>query len=502
MNQHSAVNSCDNGTTVNRRMDGSHGVAHTGFLGTLSLLTALLVLTHVATAEPPWKHGKLMVSENARFLRHADGTPFFWLGDTGWLLFQRMNREEALMYVANRQSKGFNVIQCILLQSFADRNAYGDEAFVDNDLTRMCITPGSDPNRPEDYDYWDHVDYILDAAADHHMYLAIVPIWGQLVKRGNLTEKAAEQYAAQIAQRFRNRPNIIWVNGGSTQGDMRAEIWETLGATIKTHDPNHLMTFHPFGRTQSSTWFTNSAWLDVHMFTSGHRRYDQDDTPKAFGEDNWRYVLEDHARTPRKPTLDGEPSYEATPQGLHDSTQPYWTASDVRRYAYWSVFAGACGHTYGHNAVRQVYKRGGPKPSSGARQFFPEALEDSGASQMQHIKHLVLSRPYFERVPDQSALGGDEGDRYDRVLIARGASYMMAYTYTGREFTLQMGRISGAAVDAWWFDPRTGEALRLGTYDNAGSRVFDPPGRPANGNDWVLVLDDASQDVGPPGRAK
>jgi hypothetical protein len=39
----------------------------------------------------------LEVSANKRFFQTADGKPFFWLGDTGWLLFVKCNREEAII---------------------------------------------------------------------------------------------------------------------------------------------------------------------------------------------------------------------------------------------------------------------------------------------------------------------------------------------------------------------------------------------------------------------
>lgn len=60
---------------------------------------------------------------------------------------------------------------------------------------------------------------------------------------------------------------------------------------------------------------------------------------------------------PTKPVIDGEPSYENIPQGLHDPKEVLWKACDVRRYAYWSVFAGAFGHTYGNNSIMQMKKR-------------------------------------------------------------------------------------------------------------------------------------------------
>lgn len=464
----------------------------------LILMTLVLAITNGAMAQAPWKNGKLTVSGNGRYLQHANGRPFFWLGDTAWLLFQKMDRAEVRTYFEDRKRKGFNVVQCIILQYLKDANAYGDLPFVGNDITKRQITPGSDPNDREQYDFWDHVDYVTETAAQKGIYLAVIPVWGQFIRRTEISNETAAKFATNLAEHFKNKPNIVWVNGGSIQGDVKNEIWETIGNTIKKHDAAHLMTFHPFGRAQSSNWFSKSPWLDFHMFTSGHRRYDQDDTPKKYGEDNWRYVLEDLGKTPRKPTLDGESSYEDIPQGLHDLTQPYWRADDARRYAYWSVFAGACGHTYGHNAVRQVYKKGDAKPASGAKQFFREALDSAGAFQMQYVKRLVLSRPYFGRVNDQSLVAGD-GEKYERVLVTRGKDFLFAYTYTGRDFKIKMGGISGSRVNAWWFDPRTGKATKSGAHSNTGLVSFNPPGDRANGNDWVLVLDDASKQFTAPG---
>jgi hypothetical protein len=105
----------------------------------------------------------------------------------------------------------------------------------------------------------------------------------------------------------------------------------------------------------------------------------------------------------------------------------------------------------------------------------------------------MLSRPFFERVADQSIVAGDEGDKYERVFVTRGASYLFAYTYTGRDFTLKLGALSGGTLNVAWFNPRTGETTAAGTIANAGTSTFNPPGETAPGNDWVLVLDDATR---------
>jgi hypothetical protein len=445
----------------------------------------------------PWDNGRLVVSENGRFLQHENGKPFFWQGDTGWLLFHKLNRSEAERYLEDRRKKGFNVIQAMVLHTLPQKNIYGHSALIDNDPARPLTTLGNNPEDKLQYDYWDHVDFIIDKAAQKGIYIAMVPAWGSIAKDGYLTVRNAQQYGQWLAKRYGNKPNIIWINGGDIRPDSFIDVWRTLGMTLHQADPNHLITFHPFGRTQSSTWFHNASWLDFNMFQSGHRRYDQlrptDDAAAWKGEDNWKYVLEDYAKSPPKPTIDGEPSYENIPQGLHDPNEPYWQDRDVRRYAYWSVFAGAFGHTYGDNAVMQMHKPDSGTGDYGVRNYWYQAINDPGAGQIQHLKSLILSRPFFERVFDPSLIASDNGTGYDYIIAARGTGYAFIYTYTGRTFDVSLGKITGKKVKASWYNPRNGKTKSAGCFENKGLHRFNPPGPKRQGNDWVLILDDAAK---------
>jgi hypothetical protein len=457
------------------------------------LLGLVLAIAACAPKGQPEKKGvpSLKVSENHRYLVDEHGDPFFWLGDTGWLLFAKLNREDAEKYLADRAGKGYNVIQIMMLHALNAKNFYGDSALIGQNLAHPLVTEGNAFSDTTQYDFWDHMDFIIDKAGEKGMYVGLVPVWGSNVVTGHVKNEDAAVYSAWIANRYKNRSNIIWLNGGDILGSDSIRIWKTIGSTIKATDPNHLETFHPRGRSTSSEWFHNEAWLDFNMFQSGHRRYDQDSVGWAFGEDNWKYVENDYAKIPAKPTIDGEPSYEGIPHGLHDTLQPYWKAEDVRRYAYWSVFAGGFGFTYGHNSVMQFYKSGDKGSAFGAKTYWQEAINDPGAGQMQHMKKLMLSRPFLVRVPDQSLIAGENGQKYERLVATRGNDYAMIYTYTGRNIPVQMGKISGAKVKASWFSPADGTTTEIGEFENAGTHEFDPPGEPANGNDWVLVLDTA-----------
>lgn len=427
------------------------------------------------------------VSDNKHYFQTKDGEPFFWLGDTGWLTFKNLDREEIKTYFKDRRENGYNVIQIMTLHSLEMANVYGDSAIVNKDVSKPLITTGNNPENAEEYDFWDHVDYALDIAEENDLYLALVPVWGSPVKAGDVSIEQAKAYANFLGNRFQNRKNIIWLNGGDTPGDQNTELWNAVGDILKTKNPERLVTFHPFGRTDSSDNFHNQHWLDFNMFQSGHRRYDQETEGKMYAQDNYKYVRTDFNLKPTKPTLDGEPSYEGIPQGLHDTTQPLWQANDLRRYAYWSVFAGGAGFTYGHNAVMQMFPKDGENGAYGNTKYWVDALSDPGAVQMKFLKDLILKHPYFERIPDESLIA-NQGEKYDYLAATRGDNYALIYTYTGRNISVTMGKIKEAEVEASWYNPKNGETTVIGTFKNEGVQEFDPSGEKEDGNDWVLIL--------------
>jgi hypothetical protein len=75
--------------------------------------------------EAPWSHGPLRPAENGRYIEHADGTPYFRLGDTGWLLFTRLGRDEAPAYLDYRRERGFNIIQAMMVHRLPAADIFG-----------------------------------------------------------------------------------------------------------------------------------------------------------------------------------------------------------------------------------------------------------------------------------------------------------------------------------------------------------------------------------------
>lgn len=426
------------------------------------------------------------VSANKRFFETADGKPFFWLGDTGWLLFSKLDKNDVLLYLDARQQQGFNVIQAMVLHEMTVANIVKGPALIDKNAAQPNVKDGPDN------DYWDNVDFVITEAAKRGIYMALVPVWGSNVKAGHVSVEQAKSYGKFLGERYKNYSSIIWLNGGDVHGTDIKAVWEALGSAIKQYDPGHIMTYHPRGRYSSTEWFHNASWLDFNMFQSGHRTYAQDTSANDknhYGEDNWRYVNYDYALTPTKPTLDGEPSYENIPLGLHDSLQPRWQPSDLRRYGYWSVFAGGAGFTYGENAVMQFHTKGDKDANYGVTHNWKQTLQAAGANQMKFLKQLILSKSYYDRVPAQEIIEDNNGKQYNYILATKGKKYAMAYTYTGKNFRVNFAKLGFKPKKALWFKPENGQQTKFKLPAKKGVVTFNPPGEEANGNDWVLILE-------------
>lgn len=447
---------------------------------------------------------RLTVNADRRYLVREDGTPFLYLADTAWELFHRLNREQVREYLALRAKQRFSVIQAVALaelDGIRDPNAYGDLPLIDHDPARPAITRGANPNDNEQYDYWDHVDYVVDEANRRGMYIAFLPTWARWLGVNPRDEKVitaenAQAYGEFLGRRY-GKKGIIWVLGGDRTGLGFEEVWRAMARGIAVGIAGRedydaaFMTYHPGGGHTSSTWFHNDRWLDVNMQQTGHG--------PAATANPWEKIAGDYARMPVKPVIEGEPLYEDHPIGFVRGVRQNGFSSDnhVRQRAYWTLFAGAAGVAYGHHSVWQMYAPG-RRVVNGPLYFWDEAIYRPGAAQMQHVRTLMESRPMLTRVPDQS-LVVDALEGPERIQAIRGADHLFVYTASGIAFTVNMGKISGARLTGYWYNPRNGTSTEIGVFENSGTREFRPQYE-GLGSDWVLVLNDEAKKYPAPGR--
>lgn len=394
---------------------------------------------------------------------------------------QRLSIEEAERYLRNRKEKGFNVIQATLINHLPGvRQSSLAVANIDV-MTK---------------EYWEHCDQVIKIAEDLGIYMGILPTWGSIVQSNLLTVDNVEEYANFLAKRYADVPNIIWILGGDIRGSIQTEVHQKFGRLLKKLTPDKLIAYHPFGRTASSEWFHDEPWLDINMFQSGHRRYDQEflgewddnaNKEEVFGEDNWKYVRRDHSFENIKPTLDGEPSYEQLPQGLHNPSEPYWQAHDVRRYAYWSVFQGAAGHIYGHNAVQQCNIDDG-SGNYGVKETWDMAIHHVGSSQLHHLKNLMASVDFQCGRPAEELLLSEQGEKYHRVAVFAGEDFIFCYSHLGNKFSIDLSPIKNKKMSAYWLDPISGVYSYLQDVTGMDLLEANSPNKYEGHNDWVLVI--------------
>ena len=436
----------------------------------------------------------LEVSRNGRYLVTVDGKPFFWLADTAWELFHRLNREEAIRYLEKRQSQGFNVIQAVALaelDGLRTPNPYGEVPLVNENPTT--------PNPA----YFEHVDFIIDQAAQLGMYIALLPTWGDKVFKAGwgtgpeiFTVENARIYGRWIGNRYKDRENIIWIIGGDRtprEKSTDVKIWQSMAAGVAEGfggNEKALMSFHPQPRDPggSSTWFHEDKWLDFNMHQTGH-------CPK----NTYLNITHDYQLSPVKPVIDGEPMYEEHPICFKASENGYSMARDIRRIMYWNVFAGAFGQTYGCHDIWQMYDQDRDGINGPLRPWH-KALDLPMAHQVRHLKNLMLSRPFLSRIPDQSLIRTDQQDGVDYVIATRdeNGEYAMIYFPTGKNVLLDLKNLQGDEFKTWWYDPRTGVAFEGTDLKKHTGLEIQPPST-GMGNDWVLVIDARDTDFPPPG---
>jgi hypothetical protein len=431
---------------------------------------------------------RIRVSDDKRFLVTYDGQPFFWLGDTAWELFHRLKREEAETYFADRQAKRFTLIQAVALAEFDGLNtpnAYGERPLIDND-----------PQCPNEA-YFAYVDELIRLAELHGLYIGLLPTWGDKVSKiwgvgpEVFNEANARAYGSFLGKRYCQQTNLVWILGGDrpavhSSSDDR-QIWRAMAAGIDEGTGGAaLMTYHPTGGTEStSAWLHQEQWLDINMMQSGHGN--GHDVPV------WEWIARDYALLPPKPTLDAEPNYEdhpVNPWPKWDPSLGYFRDDDVRKQIYRSVFAGACGVTYGHHALWQFYDSSRELVNHADRTWL-EALNRPGGSQVQYLRALMESRPYLTRIPDQALLQTEPGLAGEHVQATRDAEGTYAFIYFPlvRTIRVDLTRLRGERVNAVWYDPRNGQYAPIGVYARQ-STLFTPP---AQGPDWVLVLDSLNE---------
>lgn len=395
----------------------------------------------------------LQVDRSGRYFCTTQEQPFFYLGDTAWMLFHRTTLEEADLYLKDRAAKGFNVIHTVALSELdglRTPNAHGEYALKDFNPELL--------NEP----YWQYIDRIVGKINEYGMYVGFLPSWGDKWHKGGgdgpeiFTPQNARNYCRNVAQRYRDA-GLIWILGGdrAVDNDEHLAIQRAMAEGLREGDGGaHLITWHPPGGRSSSWHMGAEPWIDFHMEQACHNR---DDVSR-------RHYQLDRELFPRRPYVNGEPPYEEHPCAFQGGRLGWLDEHDVRRELYWSIVGGAAGFTYGNHPLWQFYEGNRYLPLNGPRMTWQESLALPGSSQLSPVlRRLADQNMLTDRKTVDYFIGDNEAYRgVDSIGACCNSARSRAWVYLplARKFRLHRDLIAAPAWQLDWVHPVSGKVLR------------------------------------------
>jgi hypothetical protein len=440
------------------------------------------------TAEPYtgsnrlYQHGPLRISEDRRHFAHADGTPFFWLGDTWWMgLCRRLSWPDGFQALtADRVRKGFSVVQ-IVAGLYPDMPAFDprgeNEAGFPWEKNYATIHPA----------YFDMADLRIAHLTDNGIAACIVGCWGYFLPQMGL-EKMKRHWRYLVA-RWGAYP-AIWCLAGeatmpfylSTSKERDAETqkhgWTEIARYVRSIDPmRRPITLHPSRSARESV--EDASVLDFDMLQTGHN-------DRRSAGSTIETLNRSLAADPKMPALVGEVCYE----GIQEASR-----EEVQRYMFWAcLLSGAAGHTYGANGIWQVNTREhpyglSPHGHSWGGPPWDVAANLPGSGQLGLAKALLLRYPWqhLEAAPELLEAHWTPADYWQPFAAQIPGEAIIAFTPTGTR-ALRFRNLPPFVKRAYLFNPSDATEVSLGNVTPDGAGIWKAPEFPIF-RDWVMVLD-------------
>jgi len=430
-------------------------------------LHVLIGLNFIVSGQPQ----KLQIGPGKRFLVKEDGSPFVWIGETNWF-FAKLPPETIDKILDKRSSQGYT----ILFVSCREKLYNGDG-------------PGSIDNPNEKW--WRYLDDYIAKCEKRSMYVGITLGWWGKLKSS--TESELYNYGKWVGDRYKNNNNIVWLTLGEAGSHLRKTTLpeEKLRALVKGirdgDTGNKLLTIHAdYKRGTSLTY--DGELCDFNNWQTSQWE-SPDDLPKKDQRSwtVWEAIEFDFTKFYNgvpKPTLDAEAIYENNKDFC--GATPF----EIRRRAYFTIFAGAFGHTYGAGGIWD-----GLTSEKGCSKSAEDAIEYEGARDIGYLSSFLhgLGDDFLKLQPRQNIIINGNSRDYDKHIqatIARDNSLALIYSASDSEYTLDLSELSKQKLYASWFNPRnnTYDKVKILLNKNLKAHKFNPPGNKGPGNDWVLVL--------------
>jgi hypothetical protein len=424
-----------------------------------------------------YRHGAVGVSDDGHCLRHADGTPFLWIGDTVWNGPMRAQEEDWAQYLAGRRSQGFSVIQFFTVQWRALlTDAEGHVAYTQDGTDDR----GFDVNPA----YFQRMDRRVAEINRNAMVASAIVVLALRDEDAGLTLSADVliRFATWLRARW-GAYHMAWTLGGDGdfRGD-RATKWRPIGRAVYSDPPEPLVTMHPNGQTWCAEEFRDESWVTFFTYQSGHAGDEAMTRMLVTGPE-----VDDWAKQPHRPIINVEPNYEDHPGYVTDIR---FTDADVRNASYWSLLViPTAGVTYGHYSLWAwaSERETAGQAIAGQESYWLEpwntVLDTPGTDSMTVLRRYFSSGPWWTLRPAAEMLANQPGGARltDFQAVARSESGDWTVVYVPAGGTVQLQAPPPAGTSARWFNPRTGHWKAA---EQIGQASFTTPDQ----NDWLLDL--------------
>jgi len=414
-----------------------------------------------------YRRGFLRVSDSRRTLAFADGTPFFWLGDTAWAAPLKATGDDWREYCARRVAQGFTVTQIGCASEWAAKtDAAGHPPFDGEGLGH--------PN----LDYWRGFERKIRIANEAGLVVLVV---GLMEPVSRYPEPAA---AVPFAKWLATRLDGLFVIFSPSFDSPAMELANAVGAAIDEVAPRHLITQHPGTPAGKPTpiWseeYADRDYLDFYGVQTGHNGGRVNLVLRQAR--TWNLAM--YRRQRIKPVINLEAMYEG-------GGERSWRAEDARKAGWLSLLSGAAGYTYGAGESNRKVPGGNgglyawctdPQEDD----FWRKVLDWPGGAQMQLLAGFFGDQPWWELIPAPERLVDEPEDPLAQaaLAVAPEAGLLIAFLPQSRPVTLDVRGLT-PLPPAQWFSPTTGERQPAEARGGDARVSFVPPGD----GDWALQL--------------
>lgn len=427
-----------------------------------------------------YKHGFLKISEDHRYFTYADGTPFFWLGDTHWEFSYGEKWDESNHPTMKSMFKGM-----------VDKRAEQGYTIYQTNLRSDPMMGGSslywkDVNVPNIEFYQNELDRRMKYIADKGIVNALGFAWFMSIIKNeemyaNLTRYFIARYGAYP---------MVWTLGGEIGGydlsvqKMFVDAWRPIAHLIQKLDTyQQPRTAHYTNERPFAHYYHEEDWFDFTLNQAGHGDYvvsvnDYKDFMKQYGD---------------KPFVEGEALYEFC-STLEENGTRLCTADMLRRVAYLTIQVGGCGYTYGAQGIWDIYwERGLPQKLGGVFNKFEvpwyEAIDGVGGEQMGYMKQFYMDQRFWELYPyktSNDAQGDPFGKKMPLITVSKDAKRWVFYYPEASRKNSELKGFNNATYEMTWFDPITGTYKESEEF-TVENNTWTFPNKPDQ-NDWLLVI--------------